>query len=344
LKFVVGLVALAGVAAAMGATAAEPPATVTLTDGRSTLLRGTARFAIAEGVRVQSGDIIETSDKSLAQIEFADGVVLSLGPKSRFYAQSLIVRTAKGGPASDFYLLQGWTKFANGKAAAPFRYTTPHFGLGSADATAVLQVEQGEASLFVESGEVRLVEGFTKASPTSPVRLRGGEFFTRKGDQKGIVQARPAPAFVASMPKVYFDNLPARFAKFKDRDVAPRRLDDPTYAEVETWLKLPLELRRPFVQRFTPKATEDQAFRQAVVANMKSHPEWDRILFPDKYKPKPPPEPPKVAAPPAPPQPEPPSAAFKPGEPFMGPPAPPQTGSPPADGGASGTVRPPKNQ
>ena len=43
------------------------------------------------------------------------------------------------------------------------------------------------------------------------------------------------------------------------------------------------------MQRFIPKA-HDPAFRQALVANLRSHPEWDPILFPEKYKPKPPPE------------------------------------------------------
>jgi hypothetical protein len=48
-----------------------------------------------------------------------------------------------------------------------------------------------------------------------------------------------------------------------------------------------------------PKA-RDPAFRSALIANLRSHPEWDPILFPEKYKPKPPPEepePPAVARP-----------------------------------------------
>jgi len=272
------------------ALAAEPPAVVTLLEGQAVLLRGTARYVLAEGVRLQSGDIVELGDKGGALIEFADGCELNLGPRARFYLAALSPRGAKGGGISDFYLMQGWSKLASGKSAAPLRITTPVFGLGTADATAVIQIADGEGATFVEAGEMRIAEGFVKASPASPVRLRGGEFFSRKVDAKGATAARPAPGFVAAMPKPYLDNLPSRIGKYKDREVNPRATGEVAYADVEMWLKAPPEIRRPLMQRFIPKAN-DLAFRQALVANLKAHPEWDPILFPEKYKPKEPPEP-----------------------------------------------------
>jgi hypothetical protein len=272
------------------ALAAEPPAVVTLLEGQAALLRGTARYALAEGVRLQSGDIVELGDKGAALIEFADGAELSLGPRARFYIGALSPRAAKGGGISDFYVMQGWIKLASGKSAAPLRITTPVFGVGTADATAVIQIADGEGAMFVETGEVRVAEGFVKASPTSPVRLRGGEFFSRKADQKGATAARPTPAFIAAMPRAYVDNLPSRMGKYKDREANPRATGELTYADVEMWLKAPPEIRRPLMQRFIPKAN-DLAFRQGLVANLRSHPEWDPILFPEKYKPKEPPEP-----------------------------------------------------
>jgi hypothetical protein len=271
------------------ALAAEPPAVVTLLEGQASLLRGTARYALAEGVRLQSGDIVELGDKGIALIEFADGAELSLGPRARIYLAALSPRAAKGGGISDFYLMQGWSKLASGKSAAPLRITTPVFGLGSADATAVIQIADGEGAMFVETGEVRVADGFVKATPTSAVRLRGGEFYSRKADQKGAAAARPTPAFIAAMPRAYVDNLPSRIGKHKDREVTPRATGELTYADVELWLKAPPEIRRPLMQRFIPKAN-DLAFRQGLVANLRSHPEWDPILFPEKYKPKEPPE------------------------------------------------------
>jgi len=272
------------------ASAAEPPAVVTLLEGQAALLRGTVRYALTEGVRLQTGDIVELGDKGAAEMEFADQCILSLGPKARFYIGALVPRSAKTGGISDLYLMQGWAKLSSGKAAAPVRMTTPVFGLGTADATAVISVADSEGAMFVEVGEVRVAEGFVKASPTSPVRVRGGEFLSRKVDQRSTVAARPAPTFVAAMPKAYMDNLPSRLGKYKDREVSPRATGELAYTDVEMWLKAPLEIRRPIMQRFVPKAN-DPAFRQALVANLKSHPEWDPILFPEKYKPKEPPEP-----------------------------------------------------
>jgi hypothetical protein len=288
--------AVAGLAAPLGGSAAEPPAAVTLLEGQAALLRGTARYALAEGVRLQGGDIVELGDKGVAQIEFADGLILSLGPGARFYAATLVPRTAKTGGVSEFYLMRGWTKFANGKSAAPFRLSTPVFGLGTGDAVGVAQVGDAEGALFIESGEARIAEGFVKATPASPVRVRGGEYYARKSEQRGVIQPRPAAAFVTAMPKVYMDNLPARGAKWKDREVQPRSLGELAYGDVEMWLKAPPEIRKVLMRPFIPKA-HDSAFRAALVANLRSHPEWDPILFPEKYKPKPLPEPP---APPAP--------------------------------------------
>lgn len=300
MRVLVAFAAAACLTAPVCAASAESPAIVTLVEGQAALLRGTTRYALAEGVRLQSGDIVEVPDKGLAQVEFADGALLSLGPHCRFYAATLVARGAKAGAMSEFYLLRGWSKFALAKPAAPFRLTTPFFGLATASAVAVVQVEATEAGIYVEAGELRLAEGFAKAAPSSPVQLRAGQFYARKADQKGVIQSRAAPSFVTAMPRHYVDNLPVRAAKYKEREVAPRRLEDLDYADVELWLKAPPALRRPIMQRLRSRAQEPE-FRKAVIANMRFHPEWDRILFPEKYKPKPPPEPAKAAAPVAPP-------------------------------------------
>jgi hypothetical protein len=282
------------------AAGADVRPVVTLMEGPATVLRSAGRFVLAEGVRVQSGDIVEVPDKGLVQIELVGGTRISLGPQSRFHVATLAGTAGRGtkeAPVSDFYLLQGWSKFALGAKSPPLRVTTPLFGFGSADAVLVLQVESAEASLFVERGAVRLAEGFVKATPGSPIAVSAGQFYVRRAEQKGSLQPRPAPGFVAGMPGYYRDNLPERLAGFKDRDVPPRRLGDVAYRDVEPWLKGPPELRRPLMQRLRARA-HDAEFRNAVIANMRFHPEWDRILFPEKYLPKPKPTP-GADAPPA---------------------------------------------
>ena len=282
--------ALASLAGAPVAAGAEPPAVFTLLEGPASILRGTSRQAVAEGVRLQSGDIVEVTDKGVAQLEFGDGMALSLGPGSRFYAAALAPRGAKGGAISEFYLMRGWVKITAGKSAVPFRITTPVFGLAVGETTAVMHIGDAEGDIFVETGELRLAEGFVKAVPASPVRIKGGELYSRKSEQRGSIQPRPSPAFVGAMPRSFMDNLPARAAKWKDREVQPRGLGELAYGDIEMWLKGPPEIRKPLMRAFIPKAAADPAFRAALVANLKSHPEWDPILFPEKYKPKPPPE------------------------------------------------------
>jgi hypothetical protein len=272
------------------AAGAEPPAIVTLVEGSASLLRGTSRYALAEGVRLQAGDIVEVADAGLAQLEFGDGLALSLGSGSRFYAAVLAPRGAKGGAISDFHFMRGWVKFAGGKSTTAYRLTTPVFGVAAGEATAVLHVADAEGEIFVETGELRLAEGFAKAAPTSAVSVKGGELYSRKGEQRGTLQPRPSPGFVSAMPRSFMDNLPPRAAKWKDREVPPRLVGELAYADVEMWLKGPPEIRRVLMRPFIPKA-RDPAFRAALVANLNAHPEWDRILFPEKYTPKPPPGP-----------------------------------------------------
>ena len=49
------------------------------------------------------------------------------------------------------------------------------------------------------------------------------------------------------------------------------------------WLAVEPTLRRPAMKRWRD-LTRDAAFREALVANMTAHPEWDRVLFPEKYR------------------------------------------------------------
>lgn len=283
MRIMAAIAAVAGLALSFTGSGAEAPAVVTLLEGQAVLLRAAGRFALAEGVRIQAGDIVEVAEKGLVQVGFSDGTRVSLGPQSRFHVATV----------SDFFLLHGWSKTATAKA---LRLTTPLFGLATAEAIFVLHVQNNEAGVFVERGELRLSEGFTKASTASALSVRAGQFYARKADQKGVTQARPPQAFVAAMPRPYQDNLPERLALFKEREVPPRHLGDLAYADVESWLTAPPELRRPMMQRLRARA-RDPEFRKALIANMPRHPEWDRIVFPDKYKPKPKPTAPESALP-----------------------------------------------
>jgi hypothetical protein len=271
--------ALALLACPLAASAADATVTVTLLEGPATLIRGVTRYALAEGVRLQPGDILEVSEKGLAEMEFADGVALALGPKTRVLALSV----PHGKPApGEFYATQGTLKLAGLKQGARFRLLTPVFVLQPVEGTVVLALGNTEGSVFVETGEARLAG--RSARGAAPMRLKSGDFYTA-GENKGGVAGRPSPAFIAALPKAFLDPLPSRLARYKDRQAQPRPLEPVKYAEVETWLKAPPEIRRPMPARFHSRAA-DPAFRAALVENLKFHPEWDPILFPEKYQPK----------------------------------------------------------
>jgi hypothetical protein len=260
--------------------AADPVATITLREGPATLVRGVTRYSLAEGVRLQAGDIVEVGDKGLAQMEFPDGAALALGAGTRMLAVSMARGKAAGG---NYYVMQGALKVAGVKPDARFRFVTPAFTLQPAEGIAVALVAGGEGSVFVESGETRVEGPPAKGAAMAPVRLKGGEFFTLNAGQKGVVAPRPSPAFIGALPKVFLDPLPSRMARYNERQVQPRQLELVTYAEVEAWLKAPPDIRRPLVKRFQQRAS-DPAFRSALIANLRFHPEWDPVLYPEKYE------------------------------------------------------------
>lgn len=274
--------ALAILASPLAAAAADPVTIVTLLEGQATVVRGVARHALAEGVRLQSGDIIEVGDKGLAQMEFADGAALALGQKTRVLA-SFLPRGKQ--QSADFYVTQGELKLAGVKAGTRLRIATPAFTLLGTEGIIVMVLDGADGALFVESGEARLLGPRAAGEAPATLGLKSGEFYTVKAHQRPAVTSRPSPAFIGALPKVFLDPLPSRMARYKDRQVQPRRLDVVGYAEIETWLKAPLQYRRPMLARFKPRAA-DPAFRAALVENLRFHPEWDPVLFPEKYLPK----------------------------------------------------------
>lgn len=274
-------------AAAMAQAPAPELGAITILEGPALIYRGSGRVHAAEGVRVLGGDIVETAADTFVQVEAADGTVLQLGPSTRVLAQAAPAR-GKGGRS--MYLMGGWVKLASAKrdsAAGPgFELRAPSFEIPPNAAVLVLQSTPTETQLFVEAGETRIAERAQGAS--AEVGLRSGSFYQRKPPARGAVNAGVPAAFVGAMPRAFRDSLPPRLERFRDRRVPPREATPFAYADVEAWLKAEPSVRRPLMPRWRPKLG-DPAFRAALVANLSSHPEWDPILFPEKYKPKDPP-------------------------------------------------------
>ena len=274
--------AFAFLACSLSALAAERIAVVTLLEGPAALVRGTTRYALAEGVRVRPGDIIEVSEKGLAEIEFFEGTALALGPGARMLS---IVASRGKSATGDYYVTRGAMKISGVKQGETMRFVTPVFTVQPGEGSAVLAAGRGGG------GGIRR----GRRGADHGARGEGGGARLRQSSRAGssmrarrIRRARsPAPDAELHLraAEVFLDPLPSRLARYKEREVQPKRLDEVSYAEVEDWLKAPPDIRRPLMPRFRPRLA-DPAFRSELIANLKYHPEWDPILFPEKYKPK----------------------------------------------------------
>jgi len=112
---------------------------------------------------------------------------------------------------------------------------------------------------------------------------KGGEFIVRRGEQPATLGARPSAEFIKNMPRHFRDDLPVLLDRYKNRRSEPKREHEVTYAEVEAWLKAGPPIKRNFVKRFETRS-KDSEFRRKLIENLREHPEWDKVLFPEKYE------------------------------------------------------------
>jgi hypothetical protein len=254
---------LAALGAAGGAVAAVDVAgIVTILEGEALITRAATRLRAVEGVRLQVGDIVETGDGTFTQIELVDQTVLQMGPKGRIMVGGAVRLKAE----RTLYALSGWFKLSNARKEGnvrAFEFRSPLIEIGLLPGVVVMQLKTNEATLFAERGDLKLVE-----RPGGPaVGVRQGQTYRRTFGARGTLGGT-APA------------------TFREREVQPRAAPDFVYADVEPWLKAETPFRRQFIERWRSKA-RDSAFRTALIGNLSSHPEWDPVLFPEKYLPKP---------------------------------------------------------
>ena len=248
---------------------AAPFGIVTRLEGSGEFLRATARYSLEEGVNLEPGDIVELGDKSLVQIEFINSSILALGPKTRLFS----FPPAAKKPSNEFFLLQGALKVWVPKSDTEgLRFTTPHLSVSIADATALISTA-ADQSACVHGARRGACQGRRRSSsrPANLTLIKSGEYYSRAANDKGSVAARPPQAFIAGLPRAFLDALPSFAAKFKDVDTVPKKTADFTYADVEAWLKSTPAVRKVLVPRWRAKA-KDPAFRSALAANMKDHP------------------------------------------------------------------------
>jgi hypothetical protein len=265
---------------------------VGIVEGSAVLIRQSTRFRLVEGVRLTGDDIVEAAPASHVQIEFSDGVMLSLADGARVMLQPRWAQRRGPAAAPRVYVLEGWVKLSvapPGPAdtatvwlnGAPSLATAP---VAKADrpGTLVLRLTPPDYTVFVESGSFKLSDRLDGQRGSALVaNLSANDFVSRQGSAKPQQAQRPSGDFVAALPPLFRDALPARAGKFADRVVLPKPLGDIGYADVSGWLRGEPGLRASMVERWRGRAV-DPAFTAAVRANLALHPEWELVVFPER--------------------------------------------------------------
>ena len=271
-RLLLSWVLLAACAVAAAAAAAPRVALVTVLDGDATLLRDATELALAEGVGLQAGDILVTGPQTrLLRIEYPSGLAIAFGPDSRALLEPRLT-----GADAPVYLLAGWAKLnaPKGQAAA---LAGPAIVVSTTGGAAVVHWQAGSTMVFAETGPLQLQP---RAAAGVPATLPAGQMLTlAAAGTKPELSPRPTPAFVQAMPRPFMDSLPSRAAAFQDKDVAARSLGPLAYADAQPWLDAEPALRKAFVKRWRALA-HDTEFRRGLVAGLKSHPEWEPVLYP----------------------------------------------------------------
>lgn len=259
------------------ALAASPAPVVTILDGEAVVVQGIAKLAVVEGLRLAPGAILITSPSArLLRIEGPAGELLSLGPRTELMLSPRLTGrgAARGAPWG--YLLRGWVKTNRA-------FISANWDVNPSGGELVAAWQDGVGQLFVESGTASLTE-----PGGAPMPLTAGTFVERKAGAK-LVAGRPSPAFVSQMPRPFLDSLPLRAAQFAQTKVEAKALGAPSYAELKAWLSAEPTLRQALMKRWQPLVQGE--FRRSLEQNLVAHPEWERLLYPERFLPKPLPKP-----------------------------------------------------
>ncbi|TXC65553.1 FecR domain-containing protein [Piscinibacter aquaticus] len=260
---------------------AAPIGTVTIVDGEAAIVREAQRFAATEGLRLREDDIVRTgSGTALLRIELPDGTALDLGPATELMLQPR-AGSRLGERAALLYLARGWLKVTAGAGGAA-GLASPLADVRRLDGTAVLSASAQAALLFVEAGRAHAAEG----GRNTEFALSAGDALVRRAGEPATAARRPPADLLAGLPRAFADSLPRRAARFVAAPAAPGPAQPVAFSEVSSWIDGEASLRSHAAQRFASRAG-DREFRAALLAGLRSHPEWDRTLFPEKYRPKP---------------------------------------------------------
>jgi len=279
-----GSVALLGLALCCPlATWAAKIGVITMTEGVAQLIHGAQIYPASRGLALEKGDVLATSTMAFVQIELGNRTIIALGPDSALFIRDYPDQRA-GRPVSPQYLLlHGWFKAESpsGAETAGERFWCRSIEIEKQSGAVVFQVARTAQRFFVESGSVAVTRA---ESPGGRRTVGPGEFAAVSGDEPLALASGVPSSFLEAMPRAFRDTLPPMAVRFQDAAVRARPLRYVAYDDVEELLTLPGRWRDGMVRRFGGRL-QDPGFRRAVEAHLARHPEWDRALHPEKYRP-----------------------------------------------------------
>jgi hypothetical protein len=268
--------------------AAEAPLGVfTIVEGEVLVLRESREFAAVEGQRLRAEDIVRSRDGArVARIELDDGTLLDIGPATELLLQP----RAFAAPAelgTSLYLLRGWLKVttASAQGGQSVALAAPQIGVARVAGSLVVHATAKASLVFVESGRADVLDRSADKPGGTAHGLGDSDTFVARAGAPGELLRRPPRDLLEGLPRAFADSLPRRAAQWRSRTVEPGTAAAPRYQDVAPWLHAEPALRAAFVKRFAALAHEP-SFRTGLVAGLREHPEWARVLFPEKYRPK----------------------------------------------------------
>lgn len=274
-----GILVLQTPTCARAPTTGAAVAVAGIVEGPVKLIRLSARLALVEGLALQNEDIIETAPGAFVQIEFEGGDRLGVGENTSLMLLPHLPHEAQT-PPPRAYLLQGWLKItAAENRATTTVYRLPEVDVWSPPATLVLQSNPPDLAVFVESGSVKLQ---FRNNRQAGVPVLAGQYGSGQPNAKWSVAARPAADFIQRIPVPFRDTLPARAARYAEQKPVPKALGEISYDEVAPWLRAETMLRLSLLERWHSRVA-DKTFRAGVIANLAAHPEWERVVYPERF-------------------------------------------------------------
>jgi hypothetical protein len=257
----------------------------TIVEGDLVVLRETRQFPATEGLRLRSEDIVRSgAGTRLARIELGDGTLLDLGPDTELLLQPRVL-AAPPERAAAVYLLRGWLKVGTPAGAADIAIASARLDAARLSGSAVLRATPQAALVFVESGRAEVLER-NDGKPGASHALKDGDAFAARAASPGAALRRPPADLIEGLPRAFADSLPRRARQWQGSMIEAGVGSAIDYADASPWIHAEAALRPGFVQRFAPLA-RDRRFRTGLIAELRAHPEWDRVLFPDKHRPQP---------------------------------------------------------